>query len=138
MNRSSTISDVFYFFNDTAISHIYTYLRSLSLHYSLPIYRQAVAGATSGQMVELQATILDIGSSSKFSTLEITEAAQQLAQAGFSTEEMEKALGAVTRLAAASGASIKERSDEQTSELQPLMRKSYAVSWFQKKKTSDT
>src|SRR3546814_18118915 len=62
-------------------------------------------------MVELQATILDIGSSSKFSTLEITEAAQQLAQAGFSTEEMEKALGAVTRLAAASGASIKESSD---------------------------
>src|SRR3546814_21102562 len=66
-------------------------------------------------MVELQATILDIGSSSKFSTLEITEAAQQLAQAGFSTEEMEKALGAVTRLAAASGASIKESSDLLTS-----------------------
>src|SRR3546814_5072690 len=127
MNRSSTISDVFYFFNDTAISHIYTYLRSLSLHYSLPIYRQAVAGATSGQMVELQATILDIGSSSKFSTLEITEAAQQLAQAGFSTEEMEKALGAVTRLAAA-------RSEEHTSELQSLMRISYAVFCLKKKK----
>ncbi|SKB62240.1 phage tail tape measure protein [Sphingopyxis flava] len=72
---------------------------------------QAVSAATDGQMTHLRDTILDIGTNSKFSTLEITEAAQQLAQAGFSTSEMEKSLKAVTELAAASGASIKESTD---------------------------
>ncbi len=72
---------------------------------------QAVSAATDGQMTHLRETILDIGTSSKFSTLEIAEAAQQLAQAGFSTSEMEKSLKAVTELAAASGASIKESTD---------------------------
>lgn len=78
---------------------------------------QAISAATSGEMEILQAKILDVASNSKFSTLELTQAATALAQAGMSTQEMEKALGAVSRLAAASGATISESTDLMTASI---------------------
>jgi len=72
---------------------------------------QAIAGATSGQMVDLRDKILEVGTTSKYSTLELTEAAITLAQAGFSASDMGSSLEAVSRLAVASGSTIAESVD---------------------------
>jgi TP901 family phage tail tape measure protein len=78
---------------------------------------QAISGATETQLASLSDTIVDVASQSKFSTLEITKAATTLAQAGFSTSDMEKSLAAVTGLAAASGSSPAEAVDVLTSSI---------------------
>lgn len=72
---------------------------------------QAIAGATSGQMVDLRDKILEVGTTSKYSTLELAEAAITLAQAGFSASDMGSSLEAVSRLAVASGSTIAESVD---------------------------
>lgn len=72
---------------------------------------QAIAGATDGQMTQLKETILDVASGSKFSTIDLAKAATTLAQAGFSTREMQDSLAAVSELATASGSTIAESVD---------------------------
>src|SRR3546814_14861208 len=42
---------VFFFFNDTATTEIYTYLHTLSLHDALPIFRN-MFGTAKGQVLE--------------------------------------------------------------------------------------
>jgi TP901 family phage tail tape measure protein len=72
---------------------------------------QAISGATAGQMVSLSSSILEVGKNSRFSVIDLVDAATQLAQAGFSVGDTQTALQAVSDFAAASGTSIKESSD---------------------------
>lgn len=76
---------------------------------------QAIASATDAQMQSVAATILDVGSSSKLSVIELTEAATTLAQAGFSVADLNDTLGAVSTLAVGSGSSVADAVDLMTS-----------------------
>src|SRR3546814_15296143 len=99
---------VFFFVNDTATTEIYTYLHTLSLHDALPISlvgRQSALPAPNGTMF-----LAFIASASASSSAIV--------------------LGAVQPFASNS-----VRSEEHTSELQSLMRISYAVFCLKKKNT---
>lgn len=69
---------------------------------------QAISSSTDSQMVKLSATILDVSKNSRFSATEIAEATIQLAQAGFSADDVGKSLQSITNFAAASGTGVKE------------------------------
>jgi TP901 family phage tail tape measure protein len=68
----------------------------------------AIANATPTQMLELKGAILEIGSASRFSTVELTKVSQVLAQAGISSGSMADVLNSVTTLANASGSTPDE------------------------------
>lgn len=78
---------------------------------------QAISQATDTQMQSLKESILNVGENSRFSAIEITEAATTLAQAGFSLSEIQKTLESVTLLATATGSSLKETVDIATASL---------------------
>ena len=78
---------------------------------------QAISQATDTQMQSLSSSILKVSENSRFSAIEITEAATALAQAGFSMSEIEKTLESVTLLATATGSSLKETVDIATASL---------------------
>lgn len=78
---------------------------------------QAIAGATDIEMLKLSGSILAVARNSRYSTLELTEAATQIAQAGFSATETAKVLQDAMTLATASGSSPAEAVDTVTSAL---------------------
>lgn len=78
---------------------------------------QAIAGATDQQMMKLGASIREVASNSRYSTVEITQAATMIAQAGFSAEETGQVLKSALTLAAGSGSSPTEAVDTLTSSL---------------------
>lgn len=78
---------------------------------------QAISQATDTQMQGLKQSILEVGENSRFTAIEITEAATTLAQAGFSLSEIQKTLESVTLLATATGSSLKETVDIATASL---------------------
>jgi TP901 family phage tail tape measure protein len=71
----------------------------------------AISGATKTQQEELARTIADVGAQSRFSTLDLAEAATVLAQAGFTQGEIANSLKSISQLATASGTSISEATD---------------------------
>lgn len=78
---------------------------------------QAIAGATDIEMRTLGASILDISKTTKFSAVEITQAATTIAQAGFSAAETGRVLRDALTLATASGSSPTAAVDTLTSTL---------------------
>lgn len=97
-----------------AISGSYKFLRDFEVALK---QTQAIAQATDTQMKSLSSSILDVSENSRFSAVEITEAATALAQAGFSMSEIETTLKSVTLLATATGSTLKETVDIATSSL---------------------
>lgn len=71
----------------------------------------AIAGLTATQMGQLEQTINGVAVNSRFSTLELTEAATVLAQAGFTQQEIASSLQSISQLATASGTTIAEATD---------------------------
>ena len=67
---------------------------------------QAIAGATDEEFKELRQTAIDLGTSTTFSGLEAAEGMENLASAGFSTNEIIAAMPGMLDLAAASGESL--------------------------------
>jgi TP901 family phage tail tape measure protein len=76
---------------------------------------QAIAGATDGQMSGLSESILAVGKTSRFSLKELAEASTLLAQAGFSSKDIQTSLQSVSTLAAASGSTVAQSVDVITS-----------------------
>lgn len=76
---------------------------------------QAISGSTEGQLQVLKASIYEVAESSRYSTLEISEAATALAQAGFSARAIAESLKAASDLASASGSTVSEATDLLTS-----------------------
>src|SRR3546814_3415823 len=101
---------MFFFFNDTATTEIYTYLHTLSLHDALPIYPSAErpVGQSAGRRFRLCGGIQDAGLSGGEARSDRADDRQPALVAG-------------------------GRSEEHTSELQSLMRISYAVFCLKKK-----
>src|SRR3546814_3930178 len=112
---------IFFFFTDTATTEIYTYLHTLSLHDALPIH------AIQQQHPGLPVIILTANGT-------IPDAVKATQQGVFSylvkPFEAKVLLGTLEKAVEQSGL----RSEEHTSELQSLMRSSYAVFCLKKKK----
>src|SRR3546814_3049531 len=119
-------------FNDTATTEIYTYCHTLSLHYALPIlqrgererYRQ-IRQTLTAWYPEVHELTMDVFIGGHF------QAHIERTRKGYQRAELYQwaMLAVVAVLAVFLGA---ERSEEHTSELQSLMRTSYAVFCFHK------
>jgi hypothetical protein len=75
---------------------------------------QAVAGATSAEMESVIAAIKKVAIETEFSTNQIAEAAQTLAQAGLAIKDVGAALDATAKFASATGTSLKTSADLMT------------------------
>lgn len=78
---------------------------------------QAISGATDPEMKKLSTSIVELGTTSRYSTLEIAEAATQIVQAGYSAAEAGDVLQASLMLASGSGSTVAEGVDTMTSSL---------------------
>lgn len=97
-----------------AITGSYAFLRD----YELALKQtQAISQATETQMGKLSESILNVAENSRFSAIEITDAATVLAQAGFSVSDIQKTLESITLLATATGSTLKETVDIATASL---------------------
>ena len=97
-----------------AITGSYAFLRDFELALK---QTQAISQATNTQVEQLRDNILSVAENSRFTAIEITEAATALAQAGFSMSEIETTLESVTLLATATGSTLKETVDIATASL---------------------
>src|SRR3546814_3441371 len=137
---------IFYFFIDTATSEIYTYGHTHSLHDALPI-SEGYGGEDIGESVHAPPVIGCGGSGMSTEAPEILLAhyLKTLKLPTFQREYQKLArqcaaegvdhIGYLTRLAERE--MIERRSEEHTSELQSLMRISYAVFCLKKKKNKN-
>jgi len=78
---------------------------------------QAIAGATEPQLQQIRAAIYDIGTTSRFSVVDLAKISQTLAQAGVTAGDMRSVLESVTTLATASGSTPDEAVNLVTSAL---------------------
>ncbi len=76
---------------------------------------QAVTATSKTEMAGLEKKIMDVAASSKFTSLEVANAALILGQAGLSARQVGEALGSVVMLANAAGTSIAQAVDLVTS-----------------------
>src|SRR3546814_5868573 len=113
------------FFKDTATTEIYTVGHTLSLHDALPIYCNGVRPSTAAN-TRLRCCPLNPDSSA--SSARLVRRANRV----FSSSSTSATTGSTGR--GRSRPSDASRSEEHTSELQSLMRISYAVFCLKKKK----
>lgn len=67
---------------------------------------QAIAEVTNTEMVGLKQTIIDVSKGTRFTAVEVANAAKILAQAGFSARQIEESIGGVALLATATGTDL--------------------------------
>lgn len=72
---------------------------------------QAIAGATGEELDKLTQQAMDLGAETSFSASEVAEGMENLASAGFTTEEIMKAMPGLLDLAASSGAELATSSE---------------------------
>lgn len=72
---------------------------------------QAIAGATKNELEELTNQAIQLGSETSFSASEVAEGMENLASAGFTTEEIMSAMPGLLDLAASSGAELATASE---------------------------
>src|SRR3546814_7375675 len=133
-----SLSNLF-FFNYTATTEIYTYLHTLSLHDALPIYHQCPSGdwshrkAGRSALLDYRPAQCDGWAGSRRSCFDACRA--QGLRAG-ECRNGRPLLGRAVHghEARAEGRGPLPRSEEHTSELQSLMRISYAVFCLKQKK----
>jgi TP901 family phage tail tape measure protein len=78
---------------------------------------QAIVGLSDGSMSKLRDTIIDVSEATKFTAVEVAQAAVTLGQAGLSVKEIEDSIKAVTLLATATGTDLPRAVDIATSVL---------------------
>src|SRR3546814_18105960 len=121
----------FFFFNDTATTEIYTYLHTLSLHDALPISGgHHVDGHQHAAFTKGRG---DAGAWSEDAITEIGVAGRESDDEATKNPGIARNIMGVLLVHRMVGED--ERSEEHTSELQSLMRISYAVFCLKKKKT---
>lgn len=72
---------------------------------------QATIAATDGEMVTLNKTVLDVSQGTRFTAVQVAEAAKILGQAGFSAQQINDSLEGVTLLATATGEDLAKATD---------------------------
>lgn len=91
-----------------------TYVRELDQAFT---ELQAIGDLTKTQMMGVKDAIIDVASSSKFSAVEVAQAAITLAQAGYSGDQIRGSIKSITLLAQAAGSDLKTAVDITTSVL---------------------
>lgn len=76
---------------------------------------QAITVTTEDEMERLKTTLIGVSEETKFTAVEVAEAAKVLGQAGFSSQQIQDAIRGVTHLATAVGSTLKEATDVATS-----------------------
>lgn len=76
---------------------------------------QAITATTNFEMIGLKDSLIEVSEASKFTALEIAEAATTMGQAGLSAREVADTIGSVAELATAAGSSLSESVDVVTS-----------------------
>lgn len=76
---------------------------------------QAITATTNTEMVGLKASLIEVSQASKFTAVEIAQAATVMGQAGFSAREVAESIGSISQLATAAGSSLAESVDVVTS-----------------------
>jgi TP901 family phage tail tape measure protein len=72
---------------------------------------QAISGATANQFEQLRQKAIDLGASTTFSSTEVGQAMENLASAGFDTNQIIEATAGVLNLASSAGIGLSEASD---------------------------
>lgn len=72
---------------------------------------QAITASTNTEMTAFRDNIVEVANSTKFTAVEVAEAARTLAQAGFSVQQVAEALAGVSRFASATGTTMQEAVD---------------------------
>lgn len=78
---------------------------------------QAITGSSTQQLDSMAESIKNVAVNTKFSAVEISEAATTLGQAGFSTTDINESLSGIVKLATATGSSLEESTQTLTSAL---------------------
>lgn len=78
---------------------------------------QAIVVVTDGSMVDLKDSLITVSEQTKFTAVEVSQAAVTLGQAGLSVEEIKNSIGAVALLATATGTDLAKSVDIATSVL---------------------
>lgn len=76
---------------------------------------QAITATTNFEMIGLKDSLIEVSEASKFTALEIAQAATTMGQAGLSAQEVGDTIGSVAELATAAGSSLAESVDVVTS-----------------------
>lgn len=96
----------------------FAYLRNFTVQLDREFAQlQAITGTTNNSMVQLRDTVVDVSEQTKFTALEVAEAATVLGQAGFSTQQISESLEDITLLATAVGTDLRTAVDLATSVL---------------------
>src|SRR3546814_6714657 len=129
---------LFFVFNDTATTEIYTYGHTLSLHDALPIFR-TLQQETGTALIMITH---DLGVVAEIAGRVAVKYAGHIVEAGpveaiFDDPQHPYTIGLMSSVPSVGGRNgrLAARSEEPTSELQSLMRLSYAVFCLHKKKT---
>src|SRR3546814_2036765 len=125
---------LFFVFNDTATTEIYTYGHTLSLHDALPIFR-TLQQETGTALIMITH---DLGVVAEIADRVAVMYAGRIAESGpveaiFDDPQHPYTIGLMSSIPSLAG-----RSEEHTSELQSLMRISYAVFCLKKKNNQIT
>lgn len=78
---------------------------------------QAITNTTSEEMIQVRKELIAVSEATKFSALEVAQAATVLGQAGMSARNVREAIGAITLLATAAGSDLNSAVETVTSTL---------------------
>src|SRR3546814_5759582 len=129
----------YFFSNGTATTEIYTYLHALSLHDALPIFGVHRDHEALGLLAEF-GRLLDFDYIARAEILDGDDMAEHgaIGRNARQTDQIVMIIFALAQRRQRRARDGEERSEEHTSELQSLMRISYAVFCLKKKKTGGT
>lgn len=101
-----------------AVTGGFRYLLNYTVQYDKELHQlQAIAAVSDTTLKEMKNTIDTVASSTKFTSLEISQAATVLAQAGLSAKQIQGTLPAIANLATATGTDLATSTDVVTSAL---------------------
>lgn len=100
------------------VTRSFSYLLNYAVKFDEELHNlQAISGVSNAGLVDLKDTIIDVANASKFTSLELSQTATVLAQAGLSINQIKQTLPAIASLATAAGESLEVATQTVTSAL---------------------
>lgn len=100
------------------VTRSFSYLLNYAVKFDEELHNlQAISGVSNAGLVDLKDTIIDVANASKFTSLELSQTATILAQAGLSINQIKQTLPAIASLATAAGESLEVATQTVTSAL---------------------
>ena len=100
------------------VTRSFSYLLNYAVKFDEELHNlQAISGVSNAGLADLKDTIIDVANASKFTSLELSQTATVLAQAGLSINQIKQTLPAIASLATAAGESLAVATQTVTSAL---------------------